>query len=104
MALNKAVLVKEIPTGWSKINFNGSLENKINELNKRINKVVCLVYNIGDNNENYVGVLDRMMSSSLYQIREVYDNIDFEPIEVDKIIEIYTDSERDSPQKKCFKK
>ena len=89
-----SISVENVPEGWNKIVLNGDLEKKIGELNKRTNKVVCLVCNIENVTEKYVGVLDRVGNSPkgvLYQIKDSYDGVDFEYIEVEDIKEIYTD-------------
>jgi uncharacterized membrane protein len=100
--------VSEVPKGWKRIPLNGSLEERMINLDKLTNKVVCISYNIDNKIENYVGVLDRLgrgnSRGELYQITDTYDKIDFELIEVDKISEIYTDSNINLPDKQLLKK
>jgi hypothetical protein len=108
MERKSPVMVSKIPHGWRKVPFKGNLEEKMISLDRLINKVVCITYNINNKIENYVGILDRLgrgnSKGELYQITDAYDKIDFELIEVNKINDIYTDSKINFPYKKFFKK
>ncbi len=88
---------KNIPEGWEKVDLGNSLEDKAKQLDKRVNKVVCIVYQLEKDIKNYVGVLDSFVTK-IYQISDPADDLEFEFIEVDKIKELYMDLKQYLPE------